>query len=422
MARGTRRRNTRAMRARRARTRRRIIGTVALCLVLFLAFQTAMAFGRSRDAEITLKAESVSILQEEGIPEFSVKAEVPEKKQKIVLDKKAKYTVKDLQEELNSGQGYTLVCDSDGVTEGEYPVKIELSEELKSKITGQWEDRVTIKIKDGTFTVKNKVGEWDGDKFKRHDGTYVTEEYVDSKGATYYFDADGNKLTGEHKIGVDKCVFDEDGKLVSKESGIDPEKPMMALTFDDGPGDRTEELLNVLEANNARATFFMLGSSIPGHESAVQKMKDIGCEIASHSYDHPQLTQMDAGGIQKQMGDTDALLEQACGQKATVMRPPYGAINDNVKANMPYPMILWNIDTLDWKTKNAQATIDNVLQTADDGDIVLMHDIHSTSVDAAIQLIPMLIEKGYQLVTVSEMAEARGIQMEPGQVITDFNL
>ena len=84
-------------------------------------------------------------------------------------------------------------------------------------------------------------------------------------------------------------------------------------------------------------------------------------------------------------------------------------------------MILWNIDTLDWKTKNTAATIDTVLKTADEGDILLLHDIHSSSVDAALALIPKLIDAGYQLVTVSEMADARGVQLQSGGVYTDFN-
>ena len=92
-----------------------------------------------------------------------------------------------------------------------------------------------------------------------------------------------------------------------------------------------------------------------------------------------------------------------------------------MEAAVGMPMILWNIDTLDWKTKDTQSTIDCVLNTADDGDIILMHDIHSSTVDAALQLIPKLIENGYQLVTVSEMAEARDIILENGKVYTDFN-
>ena len=102
------------------------------------------------------------------------------------------------------------------------------------------------------------------------------------------------------------------------------------------------------------------------------------------------------------------------------MRPPYGAVNDTVKANVGQPMILWNIDTLDWKG-DAQSVINCVQQTADDGDIVLMHDIHSSTVDAALQLIPWLVDQGYQLVTVTEMAEARGITMQAGETYTDFN-
>ena len=179
--------------------------------------------------------------------------------------------------------------------------------------------------------------------------------------------------------------------------------------------------MDVLEKYNAHATFFMQGVNIPGYEAEVARMLQIGCELGNHSYDHPQLSTLDAAGIQKQIGDTNDLIRGAAGKPATVLRPPYGDIDDNMKANVGLPMILWNIDTLDWKTMDAQATINNVLCNADDGDIVLMHDIHSPSVDAAIYLIPKLIEDGYQLVTVSEMAEARGITMENGAVYTDFN-
>ena len=97
------------------------------------------------------------------------------------------------------------------------------------------------------------------------------------------------------------------------------------------------------------------------------------------------------------------------------MRPPYGAINDTVKANVGMPMILWSIDTLDWKTRNAQSTINNVMTKVKDGDIILMHDIHTETVDAALTLIPKLEEAGYQLVTVSEMAQAKGVTLENGK-------
>ena len=103
-----------------------------------------------------------------------------------------------------------------------------------------------------------------------------------------------------------------------------------------------------------------------------------------------------------------------------MVRPHYGKKNDTVKATVGQPIIMWSIDTLDWKTRNVQSTINNVLKNAKDGDIVLMHDIHKQSVEAAVQLIPMLIQKGYQLVTVSELAEARGVTMENGVSYSQF--
>ena len=102
------------------------------------------------------------------------------------------------------------------------------------------------------------------------------------------------------------------------------------------------------------------------------------------------------------------------------MRPPYGAISQTVKENVDMPMILWNIDTLDWKTRDAEKTIENVMENVKDGDIILLHDIHTETIDAAIKLIPMLQEEGYQLVTVSELAGAKGIKMEKGAKYTDF--
>ncbi len=102
------------------------------------------------------------------------------------------------------------------------------------------------------------------------------------------------------------------------------------------------------------------------------------------------------------------------------MRPPYGAISDTMKSTIKMPMILWNIDTLDWKTRNAQKTVDLVMQKVGDGDVILLHDIHSESVDAAMELVPKLIAEGYQLVTVSEMAAAKDIKMKDGESYTDF--
>ena len=237
----------------------------------------------------------------------------------------------------------------------------------------------------------------------------------------YYFDSKGIVATGEVKIGLEKCKFNEKGELISKEKvAIDPKKPMIALTFDDGPGPRTSELLNQLKKYNAHATFFMLGKNVKLYPDAVKQMLKDGNELGNHSYDHQQLTKIDGAAVKKEVDDTNRNIKNICGSPATLLRPPYGAINDTVKSNVGMPMILWNVDTLDRKTRNTQSTIDSVMKNLKDGDIVLMHDIHSQTIDAALELIPKLEEEGYQLVTVSEMAAAKKQDLKDGTAYSDF--
>ena len=159
---------------------------------------------------------------------------------------------------------------------------------------------------------------------------------------------------------------------------------------------------------------------MPSYPDTVRRMKEIGCELGNHSFDHPELTRLDGAGISSQIQKTNDAIKAAAGNGATVMRPPYGAINSAVSENVGLPMILWNIDTLDWKTRTAQKTIDTVMNSVSDGDIILMHDIHTESVDAAIALIPKLQEAGYQLVTVSELAAAKNVTLANGKSYTDF--
>ena len=245
--------------------------------------------------------------------------------------------------------------------------------------------------------------------------------WQDLDGSTYYFDANGKMATGDIYLGLTRCSFDENGKLISKtESQIDPNKPAIALTFDDGPGPRTMELLAQLEKYNAHATFFMLGQKVSSYPDAIRKMQEIGCELGNHSYDHPDLSKLDAAGIQSQISQTNEGIRGIAGNGATVLRPPYGAISSTLSSNAGMPMILWNIDTLDWKTRNAQSTIDAVMKDVKDGDIILMHDIHSETIDAALQLIPKLQAEGYQLVTVSELAASKGKTLLNGETYTDF--
>ena len=197
-------------------------------------------------------------------------------------------------------------------------------------------------------------------------------------------------------------------------------KPLLCLTFDDGPGQYTDKLLDCLAENNAHATFFMLGELISSYPDTVKKMYDIGCELGSHSWDHPTLTSMDLTSVAKQYSDTDAALQAACGHPSTVARAPYGSFNQDVISAVGKPFFMWSLDSLDWKNLDVQVDYDTIMNgDLTDGSVILMHDIHQPSVDAALKIIPDLIDKGYKLVTVSEMAEAKGVDLQAANY-TDF--
>ena len=205
-----------------------------------------------------------------------------------------------------------------------------------------------------------------------------------------------------------------------KEIVIDPNKPMIALTFDDGPSKYTMDILNQLESYGARATFFMLGTNVPKFPETVKKMEQIGCEIGNHSTKHAKLTELTPDLIMAEIAGTNTALTEILGKQSTVFRPPYGAVDANVSAIVDVPIILWSVDTLDWQTKNSEQVRDYILNTVQDGDIVLLHDLYETTAQAVAEVIPRLIEQGYQLVTVSEMARTRGITLESATVYGKF--
>lgn len=223
------------------------------------------------------------------------------------------------------------------------------------------------------------------------------------------------------KISDDQILMGEMTKGVSYfHSYIDPDKPMIALTFDDGPSIYTPEILKTLKKYNARATFFVVGERVSGYAKTIKKANKLGCEIGSHSYSHANLGTASTAVIKSQLNRTEKKIKKVLGFYTPIMRPPYGSIGDKLRYYVGKPMILWSVDTLDWKTRNAKSTVKRILSEAKDGDIVLMHDLYSQSKDAAVTVIPKLIKKGYQLVTVSEMAVYKGFEMENGKAYTDM--
>lgn len=203
----------------------------------------------------------------------------------------------------------------------------------------------------------------------------------------------------------------------------DPNRPMVALTFDDGPrASVTDRILQYLRDAGGRATFFMIGNRVAANEDSVNQMVAQGCQVGNHTYDHQYITKLTLEEMQQQIGGTSQAILEACGILPVVVRPPGGKVDQEsleVLATMGMPAIMWSIDTKDWQHRDAEKTVEAVLSQVKDGDIILMHDIYPSTADAAAVLIPALTERGYQLVTVSELAMYRG-GMLPGHKYSSF--
>ena len=277
------------------------------------------------------------------------------------------------------------------------PVKGQSDLTKAAQLTAGWHD--------------DENGKW----YQNADGTYFAGGMQEIDGSTYYFDDNGYIKTGWVEVGFDDYYFNDDGTYDPSQH-----KTRIALTFDDGPGEYTDELLDCLEENNAHATFFMLGQNVGSWESTVQRMADIGCEIGSHSWDHPNLYDLSMDSVAKEFSDTDAALEKACGQKASVARAPYGNWSDDIISTVGKPFFTWSLDSMDWSYLDVNKDYDAVMNgDLTDGSIILMHDIHEPSVQAAIKMIPELVQKGYKLMTVSELAAAKGVTLQ-GANYSDF--
>lgn len=204
---------------------------------------------------------------------------------------------------------------------------------------------------------------------------------------------------------------------------LDKNKPMVALTFDDGPNPvSTPIILDTLEKYNARATFFDLGSLMENNSKIVKREEKIGCEVASHTYSHKNLNTLSENEVLEEQEKTDEQMQKILGHTSKLIRPPYGNANFLVKSYLNnYALIGWDIDTLDWESKNAESVIKEVRKYSNyDGKIVLMHSIYKSTAEAVKTIVPELIKKGYQLVTISEMAEAKGAKLQSGILYTEI--
>ncbi len=193
-------------------------------------------------------------------------------------------------------------------------------------------------------------------------------------------------------------------------------KPAVALTFDDGPGGEvTDRILDILEHYNARATFFVVGSRIKYYPDNLKRAYDMGCVIGSHTYWHKNLTKLSEKQIKSELSKTNKKIKEIIGVKAKYVRPPYGSINGAALENLKAPAILWSVDTRDWESRNTKSIVGIALKEVEDGAIILMHDVYETTADAVEQIVPKLIEQGYQLVTIEELAAIKGTTLKKGE-------
>ena len=191
---------------------------------------------------------------------------------------------------------------------------------------------------------------------------------------------------------------------------------MIAITFDDGPGNYTEQLLDTLKERDIKVTFFVVGNRIAAFEDIVLREYQEGHQVASHTFTHPDLKKLSEASIRQEMVQTTDAIKALTGQEKVYFRPPYGNYNNTVIKYADGPIILWSVDTLDWKYRNAQTVRQNIVNGAKDGAIILLHDIHPTSVAGAIMAIDDLRQQGYEFVTVEDLLRRNGGDESAGKV------
>ena len=250
--------------------------------------------------------------------------------------------------------------------------------------------------------------------------TYYVNGWADIDGNQYHFDSNGYMATGWKAIGGKGCYFDDQGVYQPDRNG----SMMVALTFDDGPAfdGSTGRILDVLEKYGARATFFMVGTRINDNTKKYLKRElELGCELGNHTYNHDHygkaVTEADV------VKCSDAVYK-ACGKRPTAFRCPGGnmsSVMQNTAKKEGMIIAYWSVDTEDWKSRNPAQIISQAEHGAYDGSIILMHDIYGSTADAVEKIVPALVKKGYQIVTVSEMIQAKtGKAPQAGQQYIDY--
>lgn len=245
---------------------------------------------------------------------------------------------------------------------------------------------------------------------ERHDAQNKTSETTSGKQT----DNNGLKTTGKTtEITTEKTTEAEEKGEWKLPKATDK---LVCFTFDDGPyAPVTNKILDTLEKYNGRATFFVVGDRADTYSDEIIRASKMGCEIGTHTYSHVNLNSLSVPEMQEEIKKSCDAISKYTGKNVKVLRPPEGAANDTVKANVGMPMVLWSVDSRDWDYRNADKDYKTVMDNVFDGSIVLMHDLYPATADAVARLIPELAKQGYKFVTFSELMKIRGVDVEPGE-------
>lgn len=201
--------------------------------------------------------------------------------------------------------------------------------------------------------------------------------------------------------------FWKNGEAWEADADVDAdigEEKRIAITFDDGPHRLyTPKLLDGLKERGIHATFFLVGENIRNNETLVKRMAEEGHLIGNHTFSHVQLTKLKKEEACREVQQTNERICAVTGAPVLYIRPPYGSWNDELQAEIPMTVTLWNLDSEDWKSQNTGKIVELVESEVEEGSIILLHDIFDTSVEAALQIVDDLTAQGYTFVTVDEL-------------------
>ena len=239
----------------------------------------------------------------------------------------------------------------------------------------------------------------------------LTDKFVFDEEYITFFSIHNNKIMEDKvklnsenaKIAIEKKEETNFINYKTVNKTIDSNKPIVALTFDDGPSKYTKQIVDLLKKYNCNATFFVLGNKVKIYKDTIKESISNGNEIGNHSYNHKWLSRLKSDDIKKQINKTQDILKKEVNYTPILLRPTYGSVNKKIRNNTNLEIVLWNVDTLDWKIKSSKKIADRSLLQIKDRSIILMHDTHERTYEALKIMIPKLIAEGYQFVTISEL-------------------